>query len=51
LEIKFKRKNLGQLTTLRIGHDNTGLMPRWNIDHVLVRNQLTNNFYRFPCGQ
>ncbi|CAF1556188.1 unnamed protein product, partial [Rotaria sp. Silwood1] len=41
-----KRKNLGQLTTLRIGHDNTGLMPRWNIDHVLVRNQLTNNFYR-----
>ncbi|CAF1554237.1 unnamed protein product, partial [Rotaria sp. Silwood1] len=51
LEIKFKHKNLGQLTTLRIGHDNTGLMPRWNIDHVLVRNQLTNNVYRFPCGR
>ncbi|CAF5110318.1 unnamed protein product, partial [Rotaria sp. Silwood1] len=46
-----KHKNLGQLTTLRIGHDNTGLMPRWNIDHVLVRNQLTNNVYRFPCGR
>ncbi|CAF4637455.1 unnamed protein product [Rotaria sp. Silwood2] len=26
-------------------------MPRWNIDHVLVRNQLTNNVYRFPCGR
>ncbi|CAF4275626.1 unnamed protein product [Rotaria sp. Silwood2] len=51
LEIKFKHKNLGQLTTLRIGHDNSGLMPRWNIDHVLVRNQLTNNVYRFPCGR
>ncbi|CAF1558207.1 unnamed protein product, partial [Rotaria sp. Silwood1] len=46
-----KHKNLGQLTTLRIGHDNTGLMPRWSIDHVLVRNQLTNNIYRFPCGR
>ncbi|CAF4898604.1 unnamed protein product, partial [Rotaria sp. Silwood1] len=51
LEIKFKHKNLGQLTTLRIGHDNSGLMPRWNIDHVLVRNQLTNNVNRFPCGR
>ncbi|CAF1474184.1 unnamed protein product [Adineta steineri] len=50
-EVKFKHKNLGQLTTLRIGHDNTGLMPRWNLDHVLVRNQLTNNVYRFPCGR
>ncbi|CAF1569789.1 unnamed protein product [Rotaria magnacalcarata] len=46
LEIKFKHKNLGQLTTLCIGHDNSGLMPRWNIDHVLVRNELTNNIYR-----
>ncbi|CAF4563643.1 unnamed protein product [Rotaria socialis] len=36
LEIKFKHKNLSQLTTLRIGHDNTGLTSRWNIDHVLV---------------
>ena len=42
-------------------------MPRWNIDHVLVRNLLTNNVYRsvrsllvidthalasrFPCGR
>ncbi|CAF2145685.1 unnamed protein product [Rotaria magnacalcarata] len=51
LEIKFKHKNLGQLTTLCIGHDNSGLMPRWNIDHVLVRNELTNNIYRFPCGR
>ncbi|CAM4813185.1 unnamed protein product [Rotaria magnacalcarata] len=33
------------------GHDNTGLILRWNIDHVLVRHQLTNNVYRFPCGR
>jgi hypothetical protein len=39
----FQHKNLGQLTTLRIGHDNSGLMPRWNIDYALVLNQLTNN--------
>ncbi|UJR34962.1 hypothetical protein I4U23_027740 [Adineta vaga] len=51
LEVRFKHKNLGQLTTLRIGHDNTGLMPRWNIDHIIVRNQLTYNAYRFPCGR
>ncbi|CAF1388450.1 unnamed protein product [Adineta ricciae] len=50
-EVRLKHKNLGQLTTLRIGHDNSGLMPRWHIDHVIVRNQLTNNRYRFPCGR
>ncbi|CAF4143090.1 unnamed protein product [Rotaria socialis] len=45
----LKHIKLGQLTTLRIGHDNSGKMPRWNIDHVLVRNQLTGSVYRFPC--
>ena len=46
LEVKFKHKNLGQLTSVRIGHDNGGLMPRWSLDHVLVRNDLTGHVYR-----
>ncbi|CAF0946554.1 unnamed protein product, partial [Didymodactylos carnosus] len=43
LEFAFKHKNLGQLTTLRIGHDNTGLMPRWAIEYVLVQNEITGH--------
>ncbi|XP_005108265.1 DENN domain-containing protein 5B isoform X2 [Aplysia californica] len=51
LELKFDHKNLGVLTTLRIGHDNTGMMPRWLVEYVLVRNELTGHTYRFNCGR
>ncbi|CAG2191681.1 DENND5 [Mytilus edulis] len=44
-------KNLGVLTTLRIGHDNSGITPRWLVEYVLVRNELTGHTYRFNCGR
>ncbi|XP_041355210.1 DENN domain-containing protein 5B-like isoform X3 [Gigantopelta aegis] len=44
-------KNLGVLTTLRIGHDNNGMTPRWLVEYVLVRNEISGHTYRFPCGR
>ncbi|XP_064612538.1 DENN domain-containing protein 5B-like isoform X2 [Liolophura sinensis] len=51
LEFTIQHKNLGVLTTLRIGHDNGGMTPRWMVEHVLVRNELTGHAYKFPCGR
>ncbi|XP_077285718.1 DENN domain containing pinstripe [Arctopsyche grandis] len=51
LEFVFHHKNLGILTTLRIGHDNSGLSPRWMLENVYVRNEVTGHTYRFPCNR
>ncbi|XP_055707091.1 DENN domain-containing protein 5A isoform X3 [Phlebotomus papatasi] len=51
LEFVFHHKNLGVLTTLRIGHDNSGLSPKWMVEHVVVRNEVTGHTYKFPCGR
>ncbi|XP_064490137.1 DENN domain-containing protein 5B-like isoform X2 [Ornithodoros turicata] len=51
VEFVFHHKNLGLLTTLRIGHDNTGISPKWMIEHCLVRNEVTGYTYKFPCGR
>ncbi|KAL0133100.1 hypothetical protein PUN28_000696 [Cardiocondyla obscurior] len=51
LEFVFQHKNLGVLSTLRIGHDNTGLSPKWMVEHVVVRNEVTGHMFKFPCGR
>ncbi|KAK9752529.1 dDENN domain [Popillia japonica] len=51
LNFEVKHKNLGVLTTLRIGHDNTGLSAKWMVEYVLVRNEVTGHIYNFPCGR
>ncbi|CAH1250400.1 DENND5B [Branchiostoma lanceolatum] len=51
LEMTFEHKNLGLLTTLRIGHDNSGLMPKWMVEYILVRNEVTGHTYKFQCGR
>ncbi|GAB6019185.1 hypothetical protein CHUAL_000804 [Chamberlinius hualienensis] len=51
LELVFRHQNFGILTTLRIGHDNSGLSPKWMIEHVIVRNEVTSHTYKFPCGR
>ncbi|PNF35070.1 DENN domain-containing protein 5B, partial [Cryptotermes secundus] len=51
LEFLFRHKNLGILTTLRIGHDNSGPSPKWMVEHVVVRNEVTGHTYKFPCGR
>ncbi|XP_057340545.1 DENN domain-containing protein 5A isoform X2 [Microplitis mediator] len=51
LEFVFHHKNLGVLSTLRIGHDNSGLSPKWMVEHVVVRNEVTGHTFKFPCGR
>ncbi|XP_059928297.1 DENN domain-containing protein 5A isoform X3 [Gadus macrocephalus] len=51
LEITFECQNLGKLTTVQIGHDNTGLYAKWLVESVVVRNEITGHTYKFPCGR
>lgn len=46
LEFVFHHKNLGILTTLRIGHDNSGPSAKWMVEHILVRNEVTGHTYK-----
>ncbi|KAJ8332117.1 hypothetical protein SKAU_G00429020 [Synaphobranchus kaupii] len=47
----FKCQNLGKLTTVQLGHDNSGLLAKWLVDCVMVRNEITGHAYKFPCGR
>uniref|UniRef100_A0A1B0AU76 UDENN domain-containing protein n=1 Tax=Glossina palpalis gambiensis TaxID=67801 RepID=A0A1B0AU76_9MUSC len=51
LEFIFHYKNLGLLTTMRIGHDNAGPANKWLVEHVVMRNEVTGHTYKFPCGR
>lgn len=46
LIFEYKHHNLGVLTTLRIGHDNSGMYAKWMIDYVVVRNEITGHTYK-----
>ncbi|KAK6059266.1 dDENN domain protein, partial [Cooperia oncophora] len=49
---KFDHKNLGVLSTLRIGHaPGSEKPPKWYLECVIVRNEITGQMYRFPCGR
>ncbi|XP_067313701.1 DENN domain-containing protein 5A isoform X5 [Pseudorasbora parva] len=51
LEITFECQNLGKLTTIQMGHDNSGLYAKWLVESVMVRNGITGHTYKFPCGR
>ncbi|XP_063800141.1 DENN domain-containing protein 5A isoform X2 [Pseudophryne corroboree] len=51
LEKTHECQNLGKLTTVQIGHDNSGLYAKWLVEHVMVRNEITGHTYKFPCGR
>ncbi|CAJ0950722.1 unnamed protein product, partial [Mesorhabditis belari] len=49
---KFDHRNLGILSTLRIGHLAEDERPsKWFLDYIVVRNEITGQMYRFPCGR
>lgn len=48
---EWKTRDLGDLKMLHIRHDNSGDKPGWFLDRILVRNQITNQTWLFPCGQ
>jgi len=39
-------KNLGLLTTMRIGHDNSGPSHKWLVEQVVMRNEVTGHTYK-----
>ncbi|KTG07545.1 hypothetical protein cypCar_00003048 [Cyprinus carpio] len=42
-------QNLGKLTTVQMGHDNSGLYAKWLVECVMVRNGITGHTYNtFP---
>ena len=51
IHLSFWARNLGLVTSLRLGHDNSGLTPNWLVEHVLVRNEFTGQCYKFHCGR
>ncbi|XP_064877743.1 DENN domain-containing protein 5B-like isoform X3 [Oncorhynchus nerka] len=51
LEMTFDCQNMGKLTTVQLGHDNSGLLAKWLVDCVMVRNEITGHTYKFPCGR
>lgn len=42
-------QNLGKLTTVQMGHDNTGLYAKWLVECVFVRNEITGHTYKWAC--
>lgn len=43
--------DLGQLTKMRIGHDNKGFTPGWFLDKLIVENEATQEKWFFNCGK
>lgn len=35
------------MTTLRIGHDNSGPSTKWMVEHVVVRNEVSGHVYKY----
>ncbi|XP_063067192.1 lipoxygenase homology domain-containing protein 1-like [Engraulis encrasicolus] len=47
---KFPEKlSLGDLSKVRLWHDNSGPAPGWFLDFVEVRDELMDQTFRFPC--
>uniref|UniRef100_A0A915JJ18 PLAT domain-containing protein n=1 Tax=Romanomermis culicivorax TaxID=13658 RepID=A0A915JJ18_ROMCU len=47
----FDHKNLGILSTLRIGVNNVSTSSKWFLEFVLIRNETTSRQYKFCCGR
>uniref|UniRef100_A0A5S6Q9G9 UDENN domain-containing protein n=1 Tax=Trichuris muris TaxID=70415 RepID=A0A5S6Q9G9_TRIMR len=50
----FEHKNLGVLSTLRIGQDLSNASSasvKWYLEHAIVRDQVTGRTYKFSCSR
>lgn len=43
----FELPDLGDLTEIDIGHDNSGVGSQWKLDKVLIRDETANTSWRF----
>ena len=44
--VEITHQNIGPLTCLRVGHDNSGIAPSLLLEMVLVHNKTTGQIYR-----
>jgi DENN domain-containing protein 5 len=42
--------NLGPLTTIILGHDNAGITPKWMIEKVMIRNEITGHTDKYESN-
>ena len=42
--------NLGPLTTIILGHDNAGITPKWIIEKVMIRNEITGHTDKYESN-
>ncbi|XP_061672103.1 LOW QUALITY PROTEIN: lipoxygenase homology domain-containing protein 1-like [Syngnathoides biaculeatus] len=59
---KFERKtrdvfrfpdvlSLGELSKVRVWHDNKGAAPGWHLDYIDVKDEIMDRTFRFPCDR
>eukprot|EP00899_Mesostigma_viride_P015258 jgi/Mesvir1/23733/Mv18674-RA.1 len=48
-EFAISAPDVGNVHSIRIGHDNSGGRPGWFLDYVEVRNESSGATWRFPC--
>ncbi|KAM7392648.1 hypothetical protein PAMA_007662 [Pampus argenteus] len=59
---KFERKqsdtfrfsdilSMGELSKVRVWHDNTGPSPGWHLEYIDVKDELLDKTFRFPCDR
>ncbi|XP_045923575.1 lipoxygenase homology domain-containing protein 1-like [Micropterus dolomieu] len=59
---KFERKqvdtfrfsdilSIGELSKVRVWHDNTGLAPGWHLEYIDVKDDIMDKTFRFPCDR
>ncbi|XP_070780971.1 lipoxygenase homology domain-containing protein 1 [Enoplosus armatus] len=59
---KFERKqvdtfrfsdilSMGELSKVRVWHDNTGLAPGWHLEYIDVKDDIMDKTFRFPCDR
>jgi hypothetical protein len=44
-------QDLGEVTKIRIGHDNTGQSPNWHLTEARLSEAVSGKAWVFPCGQ
>ncbi|XP_061881566.1 lipoxygenase homology domain-containing protein 1-like isoform X1 [Entelurus aequoreus] len=59
---KFERKmkdvfrypdmlSLGELSKVRVWHDNKGPAPGWHLDYIDIKDETMDQIFRFPCDR
>ncbi|XP_030598877.1 lipoxygenase homology domain-containing protein 1 [Archocentrus centrarchus] len=59
---KFERKqldtfrfpeilSLGDLSKVRVWHDNSGIAPGWHLEYIDVKDEIMDKTFRFPCDR